>query len=89
MRGIEKLAETVAVTLGPRGRNVLLDKASMLGVRKSLSGLEPCVGHDPSCCAATCLAARALVQGEFSAPQIVNDGVSLGFLGGDTFALAS
>ncbi|CAE7818190.1 groL1 [Symbiodinium sp. CCMP2592] len=41
MRGIEKLAETVAVTLGPRGRNVLLDK------------------------------------GEFSAPQIVNDGVTI------------
>ena len=30
MRGIEKLAETVAVTLGPRGRNVLLDKAAEL-----------------------------------------------------------
>lgn len=27
LRGIDKLAETVAVTLGPRGRNVLLDKA--------------------------------------------------------------
>jgi len=41
LRGIEKLADTVAVTLGPRGRNVLLDK------------------------------------GEFSAPQIVNDGVTI------------
>eukprot|EP00435_Cladocopium_sp_Y103_P005559 s3975_g1.t2 len=41
LRGIDKLAETVAVTLGPRGRNVLLDK------------------------------------GEFSAPQIVNDGVTI------------
>lgn len=41
MRGIDKLAETVAVTLGPRGRNVLLDK------------------------------------GEYSAPQIVNDGVTI------------
>lgn len=41
LRGIDKLAETVAVTLGPRGRNVLLDK------------------------------------GEYSAPQIVNDGVTI------------
>jgi len=41
MRGIDKLAATVAVTLGPRGRNVLLDK------------------------------------GEYSAPQIVNDGVTI------------
>lgn len=41
MRGIEKLADTVAVTLGPRGRNVLLDK------------------------------------GEYSPPQIVNDGVTI------------
>ncbi|CAK0857436.1 unnamed protein product [Prorocentrum cordatum] len=41
MRGIDKLADTVAVTLGPRGRNVLLDK------------------------------------GEYSAPQIVNDGVTI------------
>eukprot|EP00930_Biecheleria_cincta_P079958 TRINITY_DN679_c0_g1_i3.p1 TRINITY_DN679_c0_g1~~TRINITY_DN679_c0_g1_i3.p1 ORF type:complete len:630 (+),score=163.91 TRINITY_DN679_c0_g1_i3:58-1947(+) len=41
LRGIEKLAETVAVTIGPRGRNVLLDK------------------------------------GEYSAPQIVNDGVTI------------
>jgi chaperonin GroEL len=39
--GIDKLADTVAVTLGPRGRNVLLDK------------------------------------GEYSAPQIVNDGVTI------------
>ncbi len=29
LRGIDKLAETVAVTLGPRGRNVLLDKAGL------------------------------------------------------------
>merc|ERR1719410_2595746 len=41
MRGIDKLAATVAVTLGPRGRNVLLDK------------------------------------GEYSAPQIINDGVTI------------
>lgn len=41
LRGIDKLADTVAVTLGPRGRNVLLDK------------------------------------GEYSAPQIVNDGVTI------------
>eukprot|EP00930_Biecheleria_cincta_P079956 TRINITY_DN679_c0_g1_i1.p1 TRINITY_DN679_c0_g1~~TRINITY_DN679_c0_g1_i1.p1 ORF type:complete len:653 (+),score=164.81 TRINITY_DN679_c0_g1_i1:135-1961(+) len=41
LRGIEKLADTVSVTLGPRGRNVLLDK------------------------------------GEYSAPQIVNDGVTI------------
>ncbi|CAK9104468.1 unnamed protein product [Durusdinium trenchii] len=41
LRGIDKLAETVAVTLGPRGRNVLLDK------------------------------------GDYSAPQIVNDGVTI------------
>jgi len=41
LRGIDKLADTVAVTLGPRGRNVLLD------------------------------------QGEYSAPQIVNDGVTI------------
>lgn len=41
MRGIDILAETVAVTLGPRGRNVLLDK------------------------------------GEYLAPQIVNDGVTI------------
>mmetsp|Transcript_22977 Transcript_22977/g.52582 ORF Transcript_22977/g.52582 Transcript_22977/m.52582 type:complete len:639 (+) Transcript_22977:86-2002(+) len=41
MRGIDKLADTVAVTLGPRGRNVLLDK------------------------------------GDYSAPQIVNDGVTI------------
>ena len=41
LRGIDKLAETVAVTLGPRGRNVLLDK------------------------------------GDFAAPQIVNDGVTI------------
>ena len=34
LRGIDKLAETVAVTLGPRGRNVLLDKARcVLGCR--------------------------------------------------------
>ena len=30
LRGIDKLAETVAVTLGPRGRNVLLDKAGLV-----------------------------------------------------------
>jgi len=41
LRGIDKLADTISVTLGPRGRNVLLDK------------------------------------GEFSAPQIVNDGVTI------------
>jgi len=41
LKGIDKLADTVAVTLGPRGRNVLLD------------------------------------QGEYSAPQIVNDGVTI------------
>lgn len=41
MRGIDKLADTIAVTLGPRGRNVLLDK------------------------------------GDYSAPQIVNDGVTI------------
>jgi len=41
LRGIDKLADTVAVTLGPRGRNVLLDK------------------------------------GEYMAPQIVNDGVTI------------
>lgn len=33
LRGIDKLAETVAVTLGPRGRNVLLDKAVGLVMR--------------------------------------------------------
>jgi len=41
LRGIDKLADTVAVTLGPRGRNVLLDR------------------------------------GEYAAPQIVNDGVTI------------
>jgi len=41
LSGIDKLANTVAVTLGPRGRNVLLDK------------------------------------GEYSAPQIVNDGITI------------
>jgi len=41
LRGIEKLADCVAVTLGPRGRNVLLDK------------------------------------GDYAAPQIVNDGVTI------------
>eukprot|EP00403_Amphidinium_massartii_P010908 CAMPEP_0178413024 /NCGR_PEP_ID=MMETSP0689_2-20121128/22317_1 /TAXON_ID=160604 /ORGANISM="Amphidinium massartii, Strain CS-259" /LENGTH=642 /DNA_ID=CAMNT_0020034289 /DNA_START=84 /DNA_END=2015 /DNA_ORIENTATION=+ len=41
LRGIDKLADTVSVTLGPRGRNVLLD------------------------------------QGDFSAPQIINDGVTI------------
>lgn len=41
LRGIDKLADTVAVTLGPRGRNVLLDK------------------------------------GDYMAPQIVNDGVTI------------
>merc|ERR1740138_1737930 len=41
LRGIDKLADTISVTIGPRGRNVLLDK------------------------------------GEFTAPQIVNDGVTI------------
>eukprot|EP00929_Paragymnodinium_shiwhaense_P007844 TRINITY_DN111756_c0_g1_i1.p1 TRINITY_DN111756_c0_g1~~TRINITY_DN111756_c0_g1_i1.p1 ORF type:complete len:673 (+),score=222.10 TRINITY_DN111756_c0_g1_i1:75-2021(+) len=41
LRGINKLADTVSVTLGPRGRNVLLDK------------------------------------GDFAAPQIVNDGITI------------
>lgn len=41
LRGINKLADTLAVTLGPRGRNVLLDK------------------------------------GEYSAPLICNDGVTI------------
>ena len=79
MRGIEKLAETVAVTLGPRGRNVLLDKASSPSLRHGYSGWE---------WACLVLAARALVQGEFSAPQIVNDGDSPGCIGDDTFVLA-
>ena len=29
-RGINKLADTVKITLGPRGRNVVLDKNSVL-----------------------------------------------------------
>mmetsp|Transcript_84431 Transcript_84431/g.176714 ORF Transcript_84431/g.176714 Transcript_84431/m.176714 type:complete len:648 (+) Transcript_84431:174-2117(+) len=41
LRGIDHLADAVSVTLGPRGRNVLLD------------------------------------QGEYAAPQIVNDGVTI------------
>ncbi|NLE37333.1 MAG: hypothetical protein GX621_04845, partial [Pirellulaceae bacterium] len=27
LRGVEKLADTVAVTMGPTGRNVILDKS--------------------------------------------------------------
>lgn len=30
MRGIDQLADTVKITLGPKGRNVVLDKSTAL-----------------------------------------------------------
>lgn len=30
MKGIDQLADTVKITLGPKGRNVVLDKSSVL-----------------------------------------------------------
>lgn len=30
MRGIDQLADTVKITLGPKGRNVVLDKSTVL-----------------------------------------------------------
>ena len=35
-KGIDQLADTVAVTLGPKGRNVVIDKKFVLGGNTSL-----------------------------------------------------
>ena len=43
--GVDKLADTVRVTLGPKGRNVVLDKSFGTSPLITNDGVNDCQGH--------------------------------------------
>ena len=46
LRGVDKLADTVKITLGPKGRNVVLDKKYGAPLITN-DGNSACPGNDP------------------------------------------